>query len=209
MAMSVPSISTSTLVIAARQGVSVQVIGNSLSFTGIPNAVKIIDVKDNEARRLAELYLHDLDLRFAQDSLGALSAPDVSPHVRESLWRSCLVHFFKCFDAGESRFSLQPSKVYKKDAARMSAFNHLKAVRNKHMVHDVNAYAQSYVAAVLNDANSSPSVAALLKCAAVLQTLDQTQHANFQQLLNKAADWVTAQSQTLYDAISRKLEATP
>ena len=91
----------------------------------------------------------------------------------------------------------------------MSAFNHLKAVRNKHMVHDVNAYAQSHVAAVLNDAKSSPSVAALLKCAAVLQTLDQTQHATFQRLLNKAADWVTAQSQILYDAIGRsRLEAT-
>lgn len=71
--------------------------------------------------------------------------------VRQSLWRSAIVHFGKCFGKSASRFQLNPNAIWKGNQSALEAFKYYKDLRNKHVVHDENSYAQSIPGAILNN----------------------------------------------------------
>src|SRR5450755_118150 len=159
----IPAMSTSTAQIYAMDGGSCTIVGKSLNFDGFPDAAKVITVSGDKAAQLADLVLHAADLSFARQSLDELSAADVSKHTRESLWRSVLVHFYKCFATG-CRERLNADDICKSEPPEMmETFTHLEHVRNKHLAHDVNAYAKAFVGAVINKPNANKKVAAIVK----------------------------------------------
>src|ERR1700690_1101730 len=90
-----------------------QTDSSRLQIEGFPDAVKVVKLTGPKAQRLADLSLHCSDLRFALDSLRELNVVGLSEHVRESLWRSAMVHFYKCFGSSQSRFSLDAASIYK------------------------------------------------------------------------------------------------
>jgi hypothetical protein len=68
----------------------------------------------------------------------------ISPFQREAMWRSAIVHLLKCFGDHEARFSLQPRQVYRGEPPEaIENFEYFKGLRDKHLVHDENSYAQT------------------------------------------------------------------
>ena len=100
---------------------------------GFPEAVKVLSISGPKVRRLADLALHKSDLDFALECLTSINEVAEKPSVlRQALWRSAIVHFVKCFGESESRFNLNPKKVYKGDTGAFEPYWYFNSLRNKH-----------------------------------------------------------------------------
>jgi hypothetical protein len=107
---------------------------SGVQIESIPDGVKVVQLGGPKAQRLADLGLHRADLQFAHDALEALNTSALSKFHREALWRSAIVHFFKCFSTNEARFSLAPQSVYKGEPPEaLENFTYFKDLRNKHL----------------------------------------------------------------------------
>lgn len=182
--------------------------GAGLHIEGFPDAVKVIRLDSPQAQRLSDLALHKSDLDFADACLDALcTVPEESRVVRNALWGSAIVHFSKCFGDSEARFQLSAEKVYKAEPAEATvAFNYFRNLRNKHVVHDENSYAQSIPGAVLNKGDKKYKIEKILTLNAVANTLEQANFSNLKLLIGKAHTWVDSEFDTLCDILTRELE---
>lgn len=181
-----------------------------LHVEGFPDAVKLIAINGREAKRLSDLSLHKTDLEFADDALNAINlAPEYPNVIREALWRSAVVHYLKCFGNG-ARFQLAPEKVYRGEPleARM-AFEYFKSLRNKHLVHDENSYAQSIPGAVLNNGSKNYYIEKIVCFTAIGGTLDQCNYGNLKLLIQKAHEWVITEFDELCVKLTSELEKKP
>lgn len=178
-----------------------------LHIEGFPDAVKVVAIDGKEAKRLADLSLHKADLEFADACLDAINQAPEEPHViREALWRSAVVHFLKCF-GNSPRFQLAPEKLYKGEPPEaLMAFNYFKGLRNKHLVHDANSYAQSIPGAVLNNGKKNYKVEKIVCFTAIGATLVQGNYGNLKLLIQKARVWVVSEFDALCARITADLE---
>lgn len=185
-------------------------IGNGLHVDGIPDGVAIVEIYGKLARRLADLALHKNDLVFADETLDAINiVPDEPRVIKEALWRAAIVHCLKCFGNG-ARFQLSANAVYKAEPPEaMLAFNYFKALRNKHLVHDENSYAQSIPGAVLNDGSKNFKVEKIVSFSATAHTLEQANYGNLKQLVQKALEWVNAEFDRVCRMLTEELEKKP
>lgn len=181
--------------------------GSGLHFEGFPDAVKVIAIDGKESRRLADLSLHKADLEFADACLDAINqAPEQSDVIREALWHSAVVHFLKCF-GNDARFQLPAEKLYKGEPPEaLMAFNYFKSLRNKHLVHDENSYAQSIPGAVLNNGTKSHKVEKIVCLMAIGDTLEQGNYGNLKLLIQKARLWVVSEFDALCSRLTADLE---
>ena len=92
-----------------------------LHIEGFPAAIHVFSLDGHKAQRLADLALHKGDLIFGQQCLALINASD-SVVVREALWVSSIVHFFKCFGRSGARFSLSTSRVFRGDPEGLEVF---------------------------------------------------------------------------------------
>jgi hypothetical protein len=178
-----------------------------LHIEGFPDAVKAIAVDGQEAKRLADLSLHKADLEFADTCLDAINqAPETPSVIREALWRSAVVHFLKCFGNG-ARFQLAPEKLYKGEPPEaFMAFSYFKGLRNKHLVHDENSYAQSIPGAVLNSGGKNFKIEKIVCFTAISSTLEQGNYGNLKLLIQKARAWVVSEFDSLCERLTNDLE---
>ncbi|MEW8231486.1 MAG: hypothetical protein AB2745_14250 [Candidatus Thiodiazotropha endolucinida] len=178
-----------------------------INVEGFPGAVKVIAIEGNMAKRLADLSLHNADLEFSNECLDAINiAPQQPLVIRESLWRSAIIHYFKCFGNG-ARFQLVAKKVYKGEPTEaMEVFDYFKGLRNKHMVHDENSYAQSIPGAILNNGSKSYSIEKIMCFTAFGSTLEQTNYSNLKLLVQKAQVWVVREFDILCGRLTAELE---
>ncbi len=184
--------------------------GSELRIEGFPDGVKVVQLSGPKAQELADLALHRSDLQFARDSLDALNNAALSEHIRESLWRSAIVHFFKCFQNSASRSSLKTDDVYKDTPPEaMMNFVHFKHIRNKHLVHDENSYAQCVAGAILNDGTKTFKVEKIFASNVYAATLDDAQYSNFRIAVQRALGWVEGRFDEVCAELTRDLEATP
>ena len=177
---------------------------------GMPDGVAVVALSGGSAKRLADLSLHQSDLQFAKASLEAINQAPMEPSVtREALWRSAIVHFLKCFGDGV-RFKLQPAKIYKGEPAEaMLAFTYFKELRNRHVVHDENSYAQSLPGAVLNNGKKTYKIEKIVCFSAFGGTLDQGSYGNLELLVRLALKWVVAEFDLLCTRLTAELEQLP
>ncbi len=175
---------------------------------GFPDSVKVIKLEGAHARRLSDLALHRADLDFADACLCALTTlPDDTVVVRESLWRSAIIHFSKCFGNSRGRFQLSAKRIYKDEAPEaMRVFAYFHDLRNKHFVHDENSYAQSIPGAILNRADKKYKIEKIVCFSARAATLGQENFANLKLLIEKARGWVASEFDTLCDILTKELE---
>jgi hypothetical protein len=139
---------------------------------GFPDAVKVLGISGPKSRRLADLALHKSDLDFALECLTAINQVAEEPYIiRQALWRSAIVHFIKCFSESESRFSLNPKQVYKNDPGASEPYRYFDSLRNKHLIHDENSYAQCLPGAVLNKKGMDHKIAKIV-CLSVIGDRD-------------------------------------
>lgn len=177
---------------------------------GFPDAVKVIRIDGPKARRLADLALHKSDLDFALECLKNINGVPDQPYVlRQALRRSAIVHFLKCFGASNSRFSLDSKKVYKGDAGAMYPFRYFDNLRNKHLVHDENSYAQCLPGAVLNKKEADHKIAQIVCSSFICDTLSEADYSNLHLLISRAREWVVGQFDTLCSVITADLESEP
>ena len=177
---------------------------------GFPEAVKVLRISGPKSRRLADLALHRSDLDFALECLTAVNQVAEQPYVlRQALWRSTIVHFIKCFGESESRFSLDPKKVYKGDTGSFEPYRYFNSLRNKHLVHDENSYAQCLPGAVLNKKDMDHKIAKIVCLSVIGDTLSQDNYSNLHLLVTRAREWVVAQFDELCAVLTSELEAKP
>lgn len=181
---------------------------NSLHIEGFNDAEKVIRVDGPQARRLSDLLLHKTDLDFAKKCLDTINIAPEDPHIiREALWRSAIIHFLKCFGDSGARFNLSAKKILKKEPPQaMIAFNYFKGLRNKHLVHDENSYAQSIPGAILNKGNKEYKIEKIICFAAIAKTLEQDNFSNLKRLIQASHSWVVKHFDQLCEILTKELE---
>jgi hypothetical protein len=118
-------------------------------LVGFPDMVKVLAISEADAGGLIDLALHDVDLQRARAYLYAMATPQwTDPIVREGLWHSAVVRFMKCY--GEGVRSRLDHRVIHAEAGARGAFAYTDSLRDNHVAHDVNSFAQVRTAAVLN-----------------------------------------------------------
>jgi len=176
------------------------------SVGGIPKGGKVVAIDGPLARRLADLALHKNDLTFALACLDAIPAEDRTPQ-REALWRSSIVHFIKCFVGGSARFQMQAAQVYKEeDPTALEVFDYFKALRDKHVVHDENSFAQCLPGAILNDGTQPHKIEKIVCVTVHASTLENDRFNNFRLLVQVALKWATTEFELLAQRLTRDLE---
>ena len=178
-----------------------------LHIEGFPDAVKVVAITGPDAKRVADLSLHKVDLDFADACLDAINQVPENPLVaREALWRSAIVHFMKCFGPS-ARFQLSAAKIYKGETpGAKKAFEYFEYLRNKHFVHDENSDAQSIPGAVLNNGAKSYKIEKIVCFAAFGATLEQGNYGNLKLLIEKARAWVVTEFDSLCERLTGALE---
>lgn len=178
---------------------------------GYPDAIGLVPLHSREAKRLAHLALHRKDLEFALACLmGINDVKDTNHVLREALWRSSIVHYFKCFGKSSSRFQLQSGAIYKNEPkVALDVFRYFKSLRDKHLVHDENSYAQSTPVAVLNRGNKPYKIEKIVCISMLSVTLSQPNFSNLEMLIRKATEWVVAEFDRLTDSLTKELEEMP
>ncbi len=175
---------------------------------GFPDAVKVIRLDSPQAKRLSDMALHKSDLEFAGACLDGLNTvPEKARVIREALWRSAIIHFSKCFGDSKARFQLDARRIYKAEPVEaMMAFAYFQDLRNKHVIHDENSYAQSLPGAVLNRGDKNYKIEKIICFNAIAGTLEEGNLSNLKLLIAKAHAWVDSEFDKLSDAIAKQLE---
>ena len=184
--------------------------GNTFEINGIPDAHVVIGLEDRRSQRIAHLQLHRTDLEFANECLDAITeVPDEPEILQEALWRCAIMHYFKCFGDSAARSRLNPDKVLKSDAMGKTIFQFMLNLRNKHFLHDENAYAQGQTCAVLNDGTKPYKVEKILGFSVLGQTLVQDNYSNMKLLVTRTLEWLNVEFDSLCDDVTEELERVP
>ena len=180
---------------------------NSFHIEGFPNAIKFIKIEGEKAQEIADLALHRSDLNFAQECLDSISkVADDNSIVPEALWCCAILHYTKSFGTGV-RFRLNKDHIYKDDNLGLEVFEYFQNLRNRHLVHDVNSYAQGLVGAVLNSRDAEHKIAGVLCSNFIGKTLEQGNFGNLVLLVRKALAWVSGRFDRLCVELKQELES--
>lgn len=179
-----------------------------LHIEGFPDALKVIRLDGPLAQRLSDLALHKSDLEFSDACLEGLNAvPEEANVLRQALWQSAIIHFSKCFGNSGARFQLNARKIYKSEPPEaMVAFAYFQDLRDKHVAHDENSYAQSLPGAVLNRGDKEYKIEKVICFNAIANTLEQANFSNLKLLIGKAHTWVISEFDQLCDTLAKQLE---
>ncbi|WP_042304216.1 hypothetical protein [Paraburkholderia kururiensis] len=191
------------------ENIAIRSTGTGMHVEGFPDAVKLIRIAGAKATRAADLALHKHDLGFAAQCLERLS---VTPHedrfLQQTFWSNAIVHFIKCFGGGV-RSALDPDAIYSTSELALESYHYFRELRNKHFVHDVNAYAHCTPSAVLNREDAEHKIAKITFLASYAETLDQNSFGNLSLLVKDAIRAVEREFDALCDEITRELDAIP
>jgi hypothetical protein len=176
-------------------------------INGFPDSVKIINLDGPEAKRLADLFLHKLDLEFADFCLNTINqTPLENMTLRLALWHSAIIYYTKCFGRS-TRFQLSQKKIYKNEPpAAIIIFDYFKNLRNKHLVHDDNPYSQCKPGAIINNGAKDYKIDKIICFAATVNTLNEGNFGNLKLLIKDAKKWVDEEYDVLCERFTRELE---
>lgn len=180
---------------------------SGFAIEGCPDAVKALKLSGPLATRLSHIWLHKIDLDFAADAIEQINSIPLDFRVaREGLWRSAVVHYTKCFGASKSRFQLSAAKLFQNDANAKTVHQFFMDLRNKHIVHDENAFSMCVPTALINDGKNRLKVEKIVCIASFIQTLDQPNWSNLKVLVGKTHSWVESEFDRICDKITVELE---
>lgn len=180
-----------------------------IEINGIPDATQIVKLPLEMSEDIADLRLHNTDLEIALRSLeGINKAIDAGiPEITDSLWRSAIIHFIKCFSGQKSRRKLDPNIVFATEPEEThQAFLYFKNLRNKHIAHDDNAYLQALTGLALNDGSKAYKIERVLCFTILSNTMENGNYGNLLLLINKTKEYVDENFHILCDEITAKLD---
>lgn len=194
---------------------------DKLEIYGIPDAVEALSLDKKNAKYITDLSLHQYDLKIAKESIGYIieNQTNLNEVIIESLWRSAIVHFTKCFSdqvyikrKGQrrevpdySRKKLERSEVYT-DCLASEAFDKVMELRNKHIVHDEFDYINSTPGFVINDGSKEYKIEKVFYVITRSITYDRFLN-NLNLLILDAMNFVENQSDLECKRISNYLES--
>lgn len=196
------------------QDLKITVEGGRIRVENCPQAERVVRVSDRLAHRLADLSLHRDDLTYAKQCLNAISrlnteTPD-APVVQKALYRIAIVYLFKCFGNSVSRSSIDPRKIYGPEGpVALEVFEYFKVVRDKHLVHDENAYTQSHPGAIINKVGNAKTVEMVVCLNLAVQIVQQESFENLNRLVDTALKWVVKEYDDLAERLRSDLDKRP
>jgi hypothetical protein len=131
---------------------------------GYADAVHLGTPRESKyATVLKSIALHHTDLEFCERTLQycAPLVSDPSPEASlllKMLWTATLALYFKCFGTGVRQalgVSILPAEAH-------DAHQHFKDLRDKHLIHDVNAFSQAQIGVVVNPPHFPKKVADII-----------------------------------------------
>ncbi|WP_175771969.1 hypothetical protein [Paraburkholderia phenazinium] len=191
------------------ENLQIRTTETGLHVDGFPDAVKLVKIAGSKASRAADLALHKHDLQFAAQCLERLSVtPHEDPLLQQALWFNAIVHFIKCFGGGV-RSALDADAIYTGNDLAVESYRYFHELRNKHIIHDVNAYARCTPSAVLNREDCEYKIAKITFLSRYAHTLDQGPFTNLTLLVTAAQKAVELEFDALCDDITKELESMP
>ena len=178
--------------------------------SGFPDATKVKKLSGHKAQQLSELTSHWNDLQIALASLEGINVvPPDNSLLRQSLWRSAIQHWVKCFSDSAARSRLDEKKVFKGNSVALELYDYFKKLRNKHIAHDDNPYMQCIPGVALNRPNEKNKIAKIVCFSAVAETLDQGNCNNLQKMVLDTLSHIAARFNSLCGNLAAELEARP
>jgi len=179
----------------------------SFSFTdegfqidGIHDADKAFKIPKDLSKKLVDLSYHLTDLDISISSLNyILNNQNIDNSVKESLWRSAIIHFTKCFTHQVtkkdkihlSREKLDEEHLFRNlDPLALQSFNEFKLLRNKHFVHDETGHLNSIPAVVINSGDKEYRVEKVFCIGMLAETLDQPSFSNLYNLVQSTRSFI-------------------
>ena len=125
--------------------------------------------------------------------------------IRESLWRSAIVHYRKCFDhRGKIRAVISISNYLPTGFARQ-AHQFFIDLRNKHLIHDENSYVQASTGAVIAPETKDSEVEKVICTSITSITLNDENLGILERLIHEALKWVESRFDQLCEQIRDQL----
>lgn len=179
-----------------------------------PSAVGFFRVKGVKEKQLGNLALHHRDLLYSTHCLASLKRVDDDPvgddhHIglmQESLWRGAVIYFVKCFGHNASRSTLNHTRIFLTQD-RKTRFKFFSSLRDKHLVHDENAYTNYSVVLVINPEPSGEKIAAVgcLRSTSFVRTAERV--AELYDLVDVTRRWVRVEMDKLKASIKADYES--
>ena len=192
------------------QDFNITKVGSTFHIEGFPDGIKVISIEGSRAEKLSDLWLHRFDLRSTIDCLEAINHTSENPRIlREALWRTAIVFFFKCFSWSRSREKLLKEEVYEADRQFLSILKNLKDLRDRYLVHDENAYSQSFPGAILNRGNKTYKIEKVCCIAFLIETSTKENLNDLHLLTQRALKYVEEKLDKVCVSLTKDLEAKP
>jgi hypothetical protein len=184
---------------------------------GFPDAsgcISISDLVPHQSRELANIASCRLDLVFAKACLDFLKTrKNLATLLQDALWRGAIVHYTKCFAQRGSRKPLPYTKILSiipdSEAQPREIHKYFMGLRNKHIVHDDNAWLQVLTGAVIAAPGKGYNVEKVICTSFQGQTFNEGNFGNLYLLIQETLKWVETRFDTLCDDIGRELEKLP
>jgi hypothetical protein len=188
---------------------SIQIEEGKVRIHDFPDAAKFVVIEGEKAKRIADLYLHNIDMNFALKCIREISitSNDEDFH-NEVFWRCAILHFTKCFGDSAGRFVLNRDKVYKKHGLlAKEIFDFFKSLRDKHYVHDENSCLIAMPLGVIADSKKSYNVEKIVVPAFRVALLNPESLSNLANLILAAIEWIEQQFDVVADQLTVELES--
>lgn len=199
------------------QRYEVNLVEDKFHIDGFSDAVKLISISDlvpNQSRELSNIASCRMDLIFAKACLDSLrDAQDPSPLLQDALWRGAIVYYCKCFAQRGSKRPLPYTKILPvipdSQPQPREIHKYFLALRNKHIVHDENAWLQVLTGAVVAVPGRAYNMEKVVCASFQGQTLNDGNFGNLYLLIEHALVWVESRFDTLCNDITEELEKLP
>lgn len=178
----------------------------TIHLSGYPSNTRTVTVSTPTSSAARDMHLHRQDLEAVRNMLDAARDEATPEKLRGYLWNSAISTYCKCFQASNSRARLRVDEVLAglPENAR-KAFDYFMNLRNKHLLHDDNAYSQARVAAVVCADSEQAPIAGLHVLTFTADTLDESHFVSFQMLLSHTTYWASAKGESLLKAVRDEL----
>lgn len=188
----------------------------SLSIRRAGKSARIVRIPGEQAEWFAHLTLHRHDLRMAKSYLAEFDrlaeVDDTPPTVLAALWESALIAVVKCFTHNVSRISLDQDTVFGPSEPTITPeradFNHLKYLRNKHIAHDENDWAQALPLGIIDNHDSDePTIGSIQGLVIRGESNNADNIARLNRSVEIALTWVEGEWNQVADQLKADLEA--
>lgn len=179
--------------------------GRHLQLVDADEKVLFKQVSGPLVHQLQSVALHEVDLRFCKACLKELRALnwEKQSDQAEAYWIACITRFFKCFGGSKSRVKLSARKIFVTPPTD-DTFAFYLALRNKHIVHDENAFSNAHVVVAINTDDVSDPLKEVFVSPVHLFIINEVELDRLSLLVETASDWVVSKRVELEQLLENK-----